>query len=306
MKLMALMIVSIASCGTPDGAAGDGGGDAAPGADTMCPQGSPPRGGLHWRIPNPAGLGLPNAAQYDTSTPGIVRDSVTALEWQQAVGGRYTQQQAEQFCQDVPLAGGPWRLPTVMELVSLVDDTKANPSIDPVAFPDTPGAYFWTSTARAGTPGMGWNVYFGLGDAYYYDVTDANAARCVRASPPVEDGCLAIQTATVYDSSTRLTWQQAVDTANRTWDQAVTYCQSLTLAGGGWRLPRLNELRSLVDFARTGPSIDPIAFPETPGENFWTASPFARTPGNVWYVYFQDGFAGYNVATSTYRVRCVR
>ena len=80
--------------------------------------------------------------------------------------------------------------------------------------------------------------------------------------------------------------------------QAVAYCGGLALEGGGWRLPRLDELRSLVDYARAGPAIDPALFPGTPSENFWTASPFARTPGSAWYVYFDDGFAGYNVTTS--------
>jgi hypothetical protein len=304
MKLAALIIISIAGCSSPYAARPD---DAAtPDAGSACPQGTTPRGGLRWRMPNPPGLDLPNPARYDTGTSGIVRDGVTGLVWQQAVSGRYAEQEAEQYCNDLSLSGGPWRLPTVIELISLVDDTKANPSIDPIAFPDTPGTYFWTSSPRAGTAGMGWAVYFGLGDAYYYDLTDTNAARCVHATPAAADGCLAVRTDAVHDQSTDLTWQQLVDPASRTWDEARTYCQNLTVTGGGWRLPRLNELRTLVDFGRTGPSIDPDAFPDTPGENFWTASPFVRTPGNAWYVYFQDGFAGYNTGTSLYRVRCVR
>ncbi len=281
-------------------------GCGAPRADD-CPATQLSDDRFHSPVPNPPGLGLPHEARYDTSAPGVVTDGVTGLVWQRALdAGRYTRDEAARACDGLALAGGPWRLPTVLELISLVDDTRANPSIDPVAFPDTPGTYFWTATPRAGMPAMGWNVYFGLGDAYYYDLTDTNAVRCVAVSPRAHDGCRVSRGGTITDTDTKLTWQAVVDETARTWDDAVAYCDALALDGGGWRLPRLNELRSLVDAGRASPAIDTSAFPGTPNENFWTASPFARTPGNAWYVYFADGFAGYNLTTSTYRVRCVR
>ena len=31
-----------------------------------------------------------------------------------------------------------WRLPTMEELLSIVDETQSCPTIDPIAFPDTP------------------------------------------------------------------------------------------------------------------------------------------------------------------------
>jgi hypothetical protein len=296
LALVLVSLITSPACGAPAS-------HSAP--DTLgCPQFAPAAG---WPIPNPPGLGLPHEARYDVIRPGIVRDRVTDLVWQGAGGepGTLTRTDAASACSILSLAGATWRLPSVMELITLVDDTRFNPAIDPVAFPDTPGTYYWTSTPRAGAAGMGWAVYFGLGDAYYYDDTDTNAVRCVMTPPPANP-CLFTVGDTVAVARTHLTWQRAVDPTPRTWDDAAAHCQALDLAGGGWRLPRLNELRSIVDFTHDAPAAEPLIFPDTPSENFWTASASAHTPGSAWYVYFGDGFAGYNVTSSTYRVRCVR
>lgn len=48
------------------------------------------------------------------------------------------------------------------------------------------------------------------------------------------------------DATTNLTWQvpSAVHVMN--WQEALDYCSSLYLDGGGWRLPSIDELRSLI------------------------------------------------------------
>ena len=66
------------------------------------------------------------------------------------------------------------------------------------------------------------------------------------------------------------------------------------------------ELRTIVDFTRYNPSIDPTAFPNTSAEPFWTSSPYARELGAVWSVYFDVGYPYLNGAGDSNRVRCVR
>ena len=106
---------------------------------------------------------------------------------------------------------------------------------------------------------------------------------------------------TVTDTKTGLTWQRAASTQTYSWSAAAAYCT------GGWRLPRIKELQTLVDVSRYNPAIDTFAFPGTPAEGFWSSSPDAvSSSSNAWLVYFSSGFSGDSSMTGAYRVRCVR
>lgn len=114
---------------------------------------------------------------------------------------------------------------------------------------------------------------------------------------------------TVYDTKTKLTWQQTAPSLTYSWSDAKTYCASAgaTLGGSGWRLPTVRELQTLVDYARlTDPRIDPTAFPATPSAAFWSSSPAAGSTSLAWLVNFYDGFASSYDMTTAIDVRCVR
>ena len=48
------------------------------------------------------------------------------------------------------------------------------------------------------------------------------------------------------DASAGLTWQVNPTENTMTWSAAMTHCQGLSLDGGGWRVPTIGELRSLI------------------------------------------------------------
>jgi len=53
---------------------------------------------------------------------------------------------------------------------------------------------------------------------------------------------------TITDSDTTLMWQKEDDDTRRTWEQAITYCEGLSLGTySDWRLPNIKELRTIVD-----------------------------------------------------------
>ncbi len=110
----------------------------------------------------------------------------------------------------------------------------------------------------------------------------------------------------VTDSQTGLRWQQAASPSTHTWASAGPYCRSLPLAGGGWRLPSRLELLSIVDYTRLDPAIDPVPFPNTPNEAFWTSSIFVGLPAQAWSIYFPAGSSSQFGTASPLRVRCVR
>ncbi len=111
----------------------------------------------------------------------------------------------------------------------------------------------------------------------------------------------------VRDEVTQLHWQRRLDPRRFTWKDAMAYCDTLKLAGwDDWRLPSRIELVSLLNLAYTDPSIDGVAFPNTPGEWFWTASRQANDPGRAWFVYFYFGYPDTDPDTNQYPARCVR
>jgi hypothetical protein len=129
-------------------------------------------------------------------------------------------------------------------------------------------------------------------------------ARTGSAEAPA--GRYVVEAETVTDSRTRLTWQRVPDLTPRVWSQAGAYCASLEVNGRGWRLPSIKELLTIVDESRWGPAIDPVAFPSTPSDYFWTSSPLATFPMFIWTVFFGKGTASFFDASNPRLVRCVR
>jgi hypothetical protein len=138
-----------------------------------------------WPMPNPPSSGLPNPQNYDFSRkPGIVFDTITGLEWQRMLdGGAYAWEDAPAYCTGLTLDGGGFRVPSRIELLSIVDFTQSDPLIDSRAFPETPSEYFWTSSPIINDSSKAWSVHFGFGTiiASASPATAAFRVRCVRS-----------------------------------------------------------------------------------------------------------------------------
>jgi len=268
-----------------------------------------------WPMPNPASAGLPNPASYTVdATNDTVTDNVTGLMWQRTVDdhmfAKHLWSKAIDHCANLEHGGhDDWRLPSRIELVSLVDFTSGAPSIDTNAFPDTPNAEFWTSSHIEINISAAWVVFFGNATTYLLGVVPyPYVVRCVRLGhADTPKGHYTIINGAVYDPKRKLTWQQTISPSSFTWSQAQVYCSSLELAGAGWRVPSMKELQTIVDETRRSPSIELNTFPDTPPDWFWTSSLMGSTPPLSWYVDFNNGYADVgSEVTDTGRVRCVR
>ena len=128
-----------------------------------------------WPVPNDASLGLPNSASYDAaSTPGVVHDLVTGLDWPQSPDTtQYTRADAVSYCEALSLGGiEDWRLPAFIELTSLFDVV---PSQD--ATPKYIASVFQAS-------GRYWSTSVPLSDNELGRLVDFNAdSRCAALGP---------------------------------------------------------------------------------------------------------------------------
>jgi hypothetical protein len=170
------------------GADGDDGGtdaDASTGDVRVPESGWPVPTGhqtwAHWPMPNPdaaiapdSATMLPHTMAYDAGADasilsgGTVLDLVTGTRWTRSftLVQAQTLDAAWEKCVSQP--NGPWRVPTRIELLSLVDFTQArlSPTADPTAFPDTAPNTYWTSSPVAGDDGptgLYWAIDFGTG-----------------------------------------------------------------------------------------------------------------------------------------------
>jgi hypothetical protein len=126
-----------------------------------------------------------------------------------------------------------------------------------------------------------------------------------RSHADAHPGRYVIKPGLVYDTKTKLTWQQAGPSTPYTWAEAKTYCEALNTGGLTWRLPGIKELETLVDESRINPAIDPTAFPDAQGKFFWTASLVTNFTDSAWTVDFNRGGDNFFPTTFPELVRCV-
>ena len=110
-----------------------------------------------------AAMAQPQNTRYHVNpVVGTVYDGMTKLTWQRDIGAvaAMNQMEAVHYCAALGLTGKRWRLPTIVELWSIVDIGHEYPMIDQVAFPDTPAENFWASSSHLGSPNLAWSVSF--------------------------------------------------------------------------------------------------------------------------------------------------
>lgn len=110
----------------------------------------------------------------------------------------------------------------------------------------------------------------------------------------------------VADHATGLVWQDNGSPTGGMWDEAVLYCDTLSLGGyDDWRLPSIKELRTLVDRSRINSSIDPI-FQNVTSDGYWSSTTYAGGSSDAWGVHFYDGVDYLSGKSYSGCVQCVR
>ena len=123
----------------------------------------------------------------------------------------------------------------------------------------------------------------------------------------------------VLDNNTGLTWEVKSPKKGDvnycedryTWKTAQDkYINKLNKGNYGgfsdWRMPNKDELRSIIDYSKTGPAVDTRYFPNTKSDLYWTSVPYKMQRPFIWGIFFGLGSGICYAPTSERYVRAVR
>lgn len=267
---------------------------------------------------------------------GTVTHRVTGLTWMRCAMGMtwttnctgdystYTWNEANAL--NISFAGkSDWRLPSVLELNSIVERANIRPAVNSTMFPNTPQWIHWSSTPFTGNLSKSFSVDFDFGSIDSFDNGFKNAVRLVRgvqiANPFTQNTYHAdfVENGddTVTNVNTGLMWKRCAEgqswdgTSCSGWPTYLDWNTAAALTSGSatysdWRIPTVAELMSIVDYSAINPAINSTIFPGTQGLSFWTSSHRANHSYVVWMVNFYDSSTHGGFISNRIAVRLVR
>jgi len=287
--------------------------------------------------------GVPLGFSLATAIPTCMVDQVTGLTWQGANNPASSNYDGLSSLVDSAKTGSglcgktDWRLPTVNELLSLIDFSRTVAPFN-VRQDNAMSGNYWSSeevttatsdawivaagdrgavTYLSKTPTQTANVRLVSGGAYSVDGKFSNATACNDSTRYKDLG-----DRTIEDSKTGLMWKQCREGASgaycsiigpTSFDSEVSLFAWLRQANkdfelgyNDWRIPTVKELASLVDRC-TGSTlaIDSTIFPGNQSASYVSATYDAANSQQFWYVDFSGGSIAVAPPTNKY-LRLVR
>lgn len=232
-------------------------------------------------------------------------------EFKEAENDHYTYAMAESYCHR--LEGGAWRLPSIKELFPLRGQSDRFSS---------ERAYWSVNSTRDGKSQMGtggegedgsqegrevgYIFYLQDGDVTLSPLNKRAGVICTNTVLSLEKSAYIKTEAGIKDPQNEILWMPltAADKKKKyTYEAAQTFCEENGYRGREWRLPSVDELYSIVDYAHTHPAVDTSVFGVMMNRYYWSDDEFGQDKAYV------VGFKLGSVATSSKEnrsyVRCV-
>jgi hypothetical protein len=221
------------------------------------------------------------------------------LTWQEAQKfvDKMNQSKAFGFCN--------WRLPSRRELLSLVSHQHINPCL-PKGHPFInvfPG-YYWTQNECSRLSDEAWYVHMGGGRVFRgmkhgsYMIWPVNGLKKQFKSDETRF-VLNDPSNSIFDRYTGLIWQRHANPTGRPvdWQTALEVIrdynsETKTVEDGGWRLPNIRELESLVSLDCHSPALSAGMPVEDVQAGYWSSTTSAYEPSYAWVLYLRDGEVG--------------
>jgi len=200
-----------------------------------------------------------------------------------------------------------WRLPDINELASIVDFSLLIRGIPEQTFPNMKPGVYWSSTSFVDNTGNAWAIDFSLFTNFPFSAKSSQYyVRAVRGQCLSYAHFIINDSHTVTDFSTGLMWDLQTQ-SKKPWLEALSACENLHLESfSDWRLPTVQELRSIVSYQSLSPSINPEVFQDTKLGGYWSSTSSASTYGFSKVIEFFTGSDVIDDRSSLHYVRAVR
>ena len=254
---------------------------------------------------------------------GRVWDTKTRLEWIAGPDKDTTWDEAKRWVDNLKVAGGGWRMPTMKELVALYQDGKGNRNMTLLL--KTTGWFVWSGQTEGSS--SAWYFLFSTGNRDWSNRSNSYNYRAfaVRSRPSAEsqrtkkeiqkyasispevskptvierDGqYIAYSNGVVLDSKTGLDWFVGLD-KNTDFNDAKQRVGNLKVAGGGWRMPTMKELVALYQDGKGNRNMTLLL--KTTGWFVWSGQ--TEGSSSAWYFLFSTGNRDWSNRSNSYNYR---
>jgi hypothetical protein len=231
----------------------------------------------------------------------VVKDKKTGLEWYAGHDRDTNWYEAKRWVENLNVAGGGWRMPTIKELKTLYQEGTGTHNMPPLL--KTTGWWVWSSETKDSLA-LSFFIYAGFEGLYSRKDSVSSRGLAVRlrskaidepnknqlsngeTTKVIDKGrrFIAHNNGVVYDKETGLEWYVGPD-RDTTWYKAESWVKNLTVDGGGWRMPTKKELKSLYNKGAGQRNMTPLL--KTTG--WWVWSGEIKGSSSAWGFYFSHG-----------------